>query len=150
MFIRSNALSVLTMFSLAALAGCNYKGEDAVREKDFAVTSTVAAAIGASGSTFVNPLMQRWIAGFHAAHPATQVNYRAIGSSAGLTELRQHTTEMAASEAPLSDEQLKNMPAAVQLPVAAGPVVAVYNLPMLKAPLRLRFYACGNLFGQHH
>src|SRR5262249_33896864 len=69
--IRCNALSVLTLFSFATLAGCNYKGEDAVPEKDFTASSTVKAAIGASGSTFVNPLMQRWIADFHAARPAT-------------------------------------------------------------------------------
>jgi phosphate transport system substrate-binding protein len=143
---RSNLLSVLTLFSFAMLAGCNYKGEDAVPEKDFAVSSTVKAAIGASGSTFVNPLMQRWIADFHATHPATQVNYRAIGSGAGLAELRQNTTEMAASDAPLTDEQLKEMPAVVQIPVAAGPVVAVYNLPTLKAPLRLSATTLAGIF----
>jgi phosphate transport system substrate-binding protein len=143
---RSNRLSVLTLFSFATLTGCNYKGEDTVAEKDFAVSSTVKAAIGASGSTFVNPLMQRWIADFHAAHPATQVNYRAIGSGAGLTELKQNTTEMAASDAPLTDEQLKDMPAVVQIPVAAGPVVAVYNLPTLKAPLRLSASTLAGIF----
>jgi len=141
-----SVLSFVALASLAAAAGCNYQGEEPVKEKDFAVSSTVKTAIGASGSTFVSPLMAKWVTAYQSAHPAIQVNYRAIGSGAGIAELKQGTTEMAATDAPLSDEQLKDMPNVVQVPVAAGPVVAVYNVPGLKAPLRLSGSTLAGIF----
>ena len=146
MLTRHSLFSAVAIFGLAAMAGCNYRGEDATKEKDFAVSSTVKTAIGASGSTFVSPLMAKWVTSYEAAHPGTQVNYRAIGSGAGIAELKQGTTEMAATDAPLSDDQLKEMPNFVQIPVAAGPVVAVYNVPGLKAPLRLSGSTLAGIF----
>jgi phosphate transport system substrate-binding protein len=138
--------SALALFACTSVAGCNYRGEDATKEKDFTPSSTVQIAVGAAGSTFVSPVMAKWVTAYQSAHPGIQVNYRAIGSGAGISELRQGTTEMAATDAPLNDEQLKDMPAVVQVPVAAGPVVAVYNIPGLKAPLRLSGSTLAGIF----
>jgi phosphate transport system substrate-binding protein len=139
-------LVVAAVLSVALIHGCNYRGEEPVKEKDFAVNTQIKAAIGAAGSTFVNPIMTKWISTYQQAHPATQVNYRAIGSGAGVNELKQGMTEIAATDAPLSDEQLKEMPPVIQVPVAAGPVCAVYNLPGLKAPLRLSGSTLAGIF----
>src|SRR6516162_6165750 len=128
------------------LAGCNYRGEEPVKQKDFAVNTEVKTAIGAAGSTFVDPIMTQWIDKYRQVHPATQVNYRAIGSAAGVNELKQGTLEIAATDAPLNDEQLKEMAAIIQVPVAAGPVCAVYNLPALRAPLRLSGATLAGIF----
>jgi phosphate transport system substrate-binding protein len=130
----------------ALLAGCNYKGEEPEKEGDFATSAQIKNAIGAAGSTFVSPIMAQWISRYQAAHPTTQINYRAIGSAAGLNELKQGTLEIAASDAPLSDEQLKEMSPVIQVPVAAGPVCAVYNLPGLRAPLRLSGETLAGIF----
>ncbi len=99
--------------------------------------STMTNAIGGVGSTFVDPLMKRWIIGFQNAHPHVGVNYRAEGSGAGIDEIKKSMTEFAASDAPLSDADLKSMPAILQVPVTAGPVCVIYNLPQLKSTLRL-------------
>ena len=143
---RRSILAVATLLGFALLHGCNYKGEEPVKETDFAVSSQVKTAIGAAGSTFVHPIMSRWISTYHQAHPATQINYRAIGSAAGIEELRAGTLEIAASDAPLTDEQMKDMAPVIQLPVAAGPVCAVYNLPSLKTPLRLSGSTLAGIF----
>lgn len=66
-----------------------------------------------------------------------RVNYRSIGSGAGLSELKQGLLTFAVSDAPLADSQLKDLPPLVQIPVTAGPVCVIYNLPGLNAPLRL-------------
>lgn len=139
-------LAVAALLCVAAIPGCNYRGEEPVKESDFAVSSKIKTAIGAAGSTFVNPIMTKWIDTYHQAHPAIQVNYRPIGSGAGIAELKQGTLEIAASDAPLSDEQLKEMFPVIQLPVAAGPVCAVYNLPALKTPLRLSGSTLAGIF----
>ena len=100
-------------------------------------TPTLTNVIGGVGSTFVDPLMKRWVLGFEKSHPQVGVNYRAEGSGAGIAEIKKGITEFAASDAPLSDEELKTMPQVLQIPVTAGPVCIIYNLPQLKAPLKL-------------
>lgn len=108
--------------------------------------STYTNAIGGVGSTFVDPLMKRWIIGFQQVHPKILVTYRAIGSGGGIDELQKGMTGFAASDAPLSDDQLKAMPPVIQVPVSAGPVCIIYNLPELKNALRLSAKSLAGIF----
>jgi phosphate transport system substrate-binding protein len=145
-FQRAGAyLGVIVLGALIA-AGCDYKGEEPVAEKDFAVSSTVKTAIGAAGSTFIAPIMSNWITSYQQSHPNVLVNYRPIGSGAGLTELRKNLLGLAASDAPLSDDQISQMFPVVQVPVSAGPVCAIYNLPDVKSPLRLSGSTLAGIF----
>ena len=123
-------LSVIAVLGLLAGNGCN-------SSSNVEPTSGLTNAIGGVGSTFVDPLMKRWIIGFQNAHPKIGVNYRAEGSGAGIDEIKKSMTEFAASDAPLTDVELKTMPAVLQIPVTAGPVCVIYNLPQLKSTLRL-------------
>ena len=137
------AYLVLASFSLVA---CNSRGEEAVAEKDFATSTTVRTAIGAAGSTFITPIMTNWIKTYQQVHPSTQINYRPIGSGAGLSELRKNILEIAASDAPLSDNQISQMFPVIQVPVIAGPVCAVYNLPEIKRPIRFSASTLAGIF----
>jgi phosphate transport system substrate-binding protein len=139
-------LGSMLLMGVVLTAGCSYTGEDTTREKDFAVSKTVKTAIGASGSTFVNPIMTKWIGAFQQAHPGVLINYRPIGSGAGLEELKQGLLEFAASDTPLTDAQLKDMAPVIQLPVTAGPVCAVYNVPDVKSPLRFSGATLASIF----
>ncbi len=143
---RSLTLAAAAVLGAVFLVGCNYKGEEPIKEKDFAVSSSIKTAIGAAGSTFINPIMTRWISTYQQAHPGTLINYRPIGSGAGLDLLKQSSLEIAASDAPLSDEQLKEMVPVIQLPVTAGAVCAVYNLPDVKSPLRFSASTLAGIF----
>jgi len=69
--------------------------------------------------------------------PGLQINYQSIGSGGGIRQLKEGTVDFAASDAALDDHELQSMPALVQIPESAGPVCITYNLPELKAPLRL-------------
>jgi phosphate transport system substrate-binding protein len=143
---RSSILAVAAVLGAAFLVGCNYGGEEPVKEKDFAVSASVKTAIGAAGSTFINPIMTQWISTYQQAHPGTLINYRPIGSGAGLDLLKQSTLEIAASDVPLSDEQMKEMVPVIQVPVTAGAVCAVYNLPDVKSPLRFSASTLAGIF----
>jgi phosphate transport system substrate-binding protein len=145
---RQSIVGLATAAVLGAVlcAGCNFKGEEPVAEKDFATCSTVKSAIGAAGSTFITPIMTNWINAYQQAHPSTLVNYRPIGSGAGLGELQKNLLELAASDAPLSDEQMKAMSPVIQVPATAGPVCAIYNLPEVKSPLRLSASSLAGIF----
>jgi phosphate transport system substrate-binding protein len=119
-----------------ATTGCNNAENYASDEAEAApAPSAISSAIGGPGSTFVDPLMKGWVTGFEQSHPNILVNYRAIGSGAGIQELEKRMTEFGASDAPLTDEQLRNLPPMIQVPVSAGPVCIVYNVPQLTAPL---------------
>lgn len=143
---RSWNLVLAAILSAAVIGGCNYGGEEPTKEKDFTVSNSVQTAIGAAGSTFINPIMTKWIASYQQAHPGTLINYRPIGSGAGIDALKQSTLEIAASDMPLSDEQLKETFPLIQVPVTAGAVCAVYNLPELKSPLRFSASTLAGIF----
>ncbi len=92
--------------------------------------------LGASGSTFIAPLIDRWDSDYGKSH-LLHINYRPIGSGGGLDELRKGYGAFAATDSPFNDEQLQVLPPIVQFPVTAGPVSIPYNLPGLNAPLKL-------------
>lgn len=116
------------------VSGCKSRGTSRADGGDFAKSSL---PISASGSTFVAPLMARWVDSYQKLHPKIIINYRPIGSGGGIDEFSQHLTDFAASDAPLSDKQVAETVPLVQIPVTAGPVCVIYNLPELKSPLRL-------------
>jgi phosphate transport system substrate-binding protein len=80
--------------------------------------------------------MEHWSISYGEAHPV-RVNYRPIGSQAGIAEMKDGLLEFGASDAPLSDTQIQAIAPMVQVPATAGPVCVVYNLPDLSVPLRL-------------
>jgi phosphate transport system substrate-binding protein len=128
------SLLAVAVVALATTAGCSYSEEGNAKEAP--ITGSNTRTLGAAGSTFIAPLMARWASSYEQAHPV-HVNYRPIGSGGGIDEIKEGRLEFAASDAPLSDDQLKDMPALVQVPATAGPVCIIYNLPNLNAPLRL-------------
>src|SRR6185437_14466105 len=99
-------------------------------------SSKTVSLLGA-GSTFVNPVMTRWVEGFMQGHPGININYQSIGSGAGIQQVRAGTVDFGASDAPMTDAQMKGMPPVIQFPESAGPVVVTYNLPQLMQPLQL-------------
>ncbi len=126
------ASATLTLLFTVA---CNYsEGGKPPEEPKVAITQT--RTFSAAGSTFIAPLISRWSTDYEKTHQV-RVNYRSIGSGAGLSELKQGLLTFAVSDAPLGDDQLRGLPPLVQVPVTAGPVCVTYNLPGLSAPLRL-------------
>ena len=102
--------------------------------------------LSGAGSTFVYPVMQRWIESYSHAHSNTQINYQSIGSGGGIQQVKAGTVDFGASDAALSDEQLTGMKPVIQIPESAGPVCVTYNLPELKQPLQLSGAALANIF----
>jgi phosphate transport system substrate-binding protein len=114
--------------------------------KPSAVPRENANTLIGAGSTFIYPIMTRWISDFQSSHPGVQINYQSIGSGGGIQQLKQGLVDFGASDAALDDEKLKEMPALVQIPESAGPVCITYNLPALKQPLRLSAESVAGVF----
>jgi phosphate transport system substrate-binding protein len=142
--LRSHIRSIgLLLLATSLLFGCNSK-------KSETGPTPVGAATGggilAAGSTFVYPVMSRWIADYHGQHPSVEINYQSIGSGGGIQQLKKGLVGFAASDMALSDEQMKDMPAVIQVAESAGPVCITYNLPDLKQPLKLSDTTVAGIF----
>jgi phosphate transport system substrate-binding protein len=99
--------------------------------------SNSSGAMVGAGSTFIYPIMTRWVAAFMSSHPGVQINYQSIGSGGGIQQLKKGLVDFGATDAALTDQQLSEMPPLVQIAESAGPVCITYNLPALKQPLKL-------------
>ncbi|MCU1298296.1 MAG: Phosphate transporter, periplasmic phosphate-binding protein PstS [Acidobacteriaceae bacterium] len=120
------------LLSLLLILACNKSSNNESVRPSGAENSIIGA-----GSTFVYPIMSRWISTFQSNHPRVQINYQSIGSGGGIQQLKKGFVDFGASDAALDDEQLKEMPPIIQIPESAGPVCITYNLPELKTPLKL-------------
>ena len=102
-------------------------------------SSSSSATISGAGSTFAAPVYEQW--GSSLASSGLTVNYQAVGSGAGITALESKTVDFGASDPPLkpADETAiaKNGSPAVQIPMFLGAITVSYNLPGVKAGLKL-------------
>jgi phosphate transport system substrate-binding protein len=100
--------------------------------------SDAALLINAAGSTFVYPLQSKWFAVYTSLDHGVQFNYQSIGSGGGIRQLLNRIVDMGASDAPMTDEQLKSAPGKIlHFPTVLGADVITYNLPEAGAGLRL-------------
>jgi phosphate ABC transporter phosphate-binding protein len=96
------------------------------------------ATLTGAGSTFVDPMMQRW-AELYRQKANVAIAYTKSGSSAGVREFVSGRVPFACTDAPLTDAQLPDAEAAggpvLHVPLVMGAVAATYNLPEVSEPL---------------
>lgn len=93
--------------------------------------------LNAAGATFPNPIYQKWFSDYHQQHSDVEINYQSIGSGGGIHQLQAGTVDFGASDMPLKDDMVKQMPMPIlQLPTVLGSVVPAYNVPGLNAELK--------------
>src|SRR5271156_3470162 len=120
---KNFAVSAAILSALTLLTSCN------------STSSTIA--LNAAGSTFVYPVMGRWIQDFQQSHANVRINYQSIGSGGGIQQVKSGTVDFGASDAPLSDQDLAQMTPVIQIPESAGPICVTYNLDSLQKSLQL-------------
>jgi phosphate transport system substrate-binding protein len=90
-----------------------------------------------AGSTFVNPLMQKWLSEYGKINQSVRIDYQSIGSGGGIKQIQAQTIDFGASDAAMKDEDLKAAPGEiVHIPLVLGAVVLTYNLQGVSQPLR--------------
>lgn len=89
------------------------------------------------GATFPYPIYSKWF-NIYQKKTGTSINYQALGSGAGIQQLKVGTADFGASDAPLSNSELKTMPrSVVHIPTVAGSVVLTYNIKGVGNGLKL-------------
>lgn len=144
---------------ISGLAGCGSNGggdsatnaasPDAAANAAAPVTAppaTGARSLKGAGATFPYPLYSKWFSEYNTAK-GVQVDYQSIGSGGGIQQLKSGTVDFGASDAPLSDDAVKEMPSPiVQIPTVAGAIAVVYNVPGAPNNLKLTGEVLANIF----
>src|SRR5262245_26134376 len=128
-----HVLSLFASAACCALASCSGAGD--------------SITLQGSGATFPAPLYKRWFLEYYRRYPDVRVNYQAIGSGAGIRQFTERLVDFAASDAAMTDDEIKQIPAGVQmLPMTAGSIALTYNLPGGPPELRLSRQALAGIF----
>ena len=99
--------------------------------------SAAQTKLNAAGATFPYPIYSKWFSQYHQMHPEVEINYQSIGSGGGIAQLKAGTVDFGASDMPLDDTKVKQMPMPfLQLPTVLGSVVPAYNVPEVKEELK--------------
>jgi phosphate ABC transporter phosphate-binding protein len=98
-----------------------------------------AFTLNGGGSSLVAPLLEKW-ATVYQKEKNIRINYVPTGSGAGIQQFMSQALDFACTEAPLTEEQLKQAQASgdhvMYVPISLGGVVPAYNLAGIARPLR--------------
>ena len=85
--------------------------------------------LNGAGATFPLPVYVEWIQMYRQVNPNVTINYQGIGSGGGQKAMLDGTVDFAGSDSLLTEEQYRKMPDLQMLPVLAGAVVPIFNIP---------------------
>ena len=92
----------------------------------FGVNAVRAADFTGAGATFPAPVYSAWAADYKAKS-GDSLNYQAIGSGGGQTQIQNRTVDFGASDAPVASDKLASG-SLLQFPAVIGSVVVIVNL----------------------
>jgi phosphate transport system substrate-binding protein len=136
---RIAVVCLVTLFALIGLA-CSGGGTG---------TGTTGSPIHlqGAGATFPNPLYQKWLSEYSKLYPNVRIDYQSIGSGGGIKQIQAQTVDFGASDAPMTDEDLKATPGEIlHIPTVLGAVVVTYNVASITQPLRLSPEVVADIF----
>jgi phosphate transport system substrate-binding protein len=95
----------------------------------FALQSYAALKINGAGATFPYPIYSKWFAEYQKTNKEVEFNYQSIGSGGGIKQVLKQTVDFGASDAPMTDEELKEAAWPIQhIPTVLGAVSIAFNL----------------------
>ena len=140
MFLRmfgKNLITILIIGTLISASGC-FSGR---RGKGDAIK------IQGAGSSFVNPLMQKWVSEYGKLNSNVRIDYQSIGSGGGVKQVKERTIQFGATDVAMSDADLKSAPSEIiHIPVILGAVVLTYNLAEVSQTLRFSPATIADIF----
>ncbi len=96
-----------------------------------------ARNLNGAGATFPAVLYTKWFSDY-AQLTGVQINYQSLGSGGGIKSISDRTVDFGASDAPLTDEQLKAVKGGqlLHIPTTLGGVAVTYNIPGVSKQLK--------------
>jgi phosphate transport system substrate-binding protein len=118
------------------LAGCGGSSKS---------NTTGGGVLVGAGSTFVFPLVARWIQDYSKLRGVT-ITYGPIGSGGGIQQIVNRTVDFGASDAPLSQDQQKACKGCLQIAWALAGTSIPYNVPGAPKHLKLTGRVLADIF----
>jgi phosphate transport system substrate-binding protein len=106
-----------------------------------------AVRLNGMGATFPKPIYDKWVSEYGKLNPNIRIDYQSQGSGAGIKGIQAQTVDFGASDAPMSDNDLKAAPAEIlHIPTVLGAVVITYNLAGVSQPLQFSPETLADIF----
>lgn len=86
-----------------------------------------------TGSSLLYPLFNIWIPAFEKVHPNIRITTQSTGSGAGIAQAISGVVQIGASDAYMSDQQIKKNQGLLNIPLAISAQAVNYNLPGFNA-----------------
>jgi phosphate transport system substrate-binding protein len=133
---RSAALLVAAALATSACGTDDNAGAGAQPSDTAGATSAcTAGTLTGAGSTFQKNIELQWIKDFTGGCSGTTVDYKGVGSGAGISQFGEGTVDFAGSDSVMKDDEQAKADSrcgtgnkAVHLPVTAGAIVFAYHL----------------------
>ena len=142
---RAKAVQLIAGLVLVALVGaaCSSKSNTGTTN----TTSFKGVALNGAGATFPAPVYDALFKTFQSSvESGAAINYQAVGSGAGITQITAKTVDFGASDAPLKDAEQSAAPGLLEIPTVLGAVVLAYNVPGVPTGLKLTPEAISGIF----
>lgn len=103
--------------------------------------------IQGAGSTFINPLMQKWVSEYGNLNSNIRIDYQSIGSGGGIKQVKEKTIQFGATDVAMKDEDLASATSPIlHIPVILGAVVLTYNLEGVDQTLKFSPATIADIF----
>ncbi|MHB1951804.1 MAG: phosphate ABC transporter substrate-binding protein PstS [Acidiferrobacteraceae bacterium] len=103
-----------------------------------------------TGSTLLYPLFNIWVPAYTRSHPGVRITTQGTGSGTGIAQAISGVAQIGASDAYMSDQQMKQNPSIVNIPLAISAQTVNYNVPGLnRVHLRLSGPVLAGIYDGH-
>jgi phosphate transport system substrate-binding protein len=86
-----------------------------------------------TGSTLLYPLFTTWVDAYTKTHPGVHITVAGTGSEAGIQQVLAGKVHIGASDAYMSDAEMRQHPQIINVPLAIAAQTVNYNVPGLNA-----------------
>lgn len=108
---------------------------------------SAAQKINGAGATFPYPIYSAWFAEYQKNNKDVEFNYQSIGSGGGIKQVLAQTVDFGATDAPMSDDELKSAKTPIRhIPTVLGAITVAYNVNGVGANLMLDGTTLANIF----
>ncbi len=104
--------------------------------------------LNGAGASFPAPMYNKFIEEYTRIKPEVKINYKSVGSGAGIKAISEGTVDFGASDSPMKDEQIKAASGGyiVHIPTVMGGVVPIYNIEGVNKPLNFTGPVLADIF----
>ncbi|MBS9534904.1 extracellular solute-binding protein, partial [Mycobacterium sp. M1] len=143
---RARAGTVLLTLAALTAAGCGSTGTENSSPPSAStstsagaapVPATAAVSLAETGSTLLYSLFSEWGPAYQQQYPNVTISTADSGSGAGIAQVAAGAVDIGASDAYLSEGDVKEHPGLVNIALAISAQQVSYNLPGLTGDLKL-------------